>query len=115
MEIDCVCVVAVCARLNPLGSADRHLPAGTINIMIPPIWLALFYASSEVVISSTLRAKASSRASDRRSLRTIWLVVNISAACAALSAYQLHGLDVGDGSATLYWIGFAIFVSGLAL
>jgi len=82
--------------------------------MIHPGWLALFYALSEITISTVLRSKKESSSTDKGSLRLIWMVINVSMISSILIALYS---PVGHwaGGAPLYWSGFALFVLGIAL
>ena len=80
--------------------------------MINPIWLALFFGLSEVLITRFLRSGGGSRDADKGSLRLIWLVINVSMVCAILAYLFLPAARL---SQTLYWPGLALFVFGLAL
>ncbi|HTE42357.1 MAG TPA: isoprenylcysteine carboxylmethyltransferase family protein [Steroidobacteraceae bacterium] len=80
---------------------------------ISPIWLGLFYVCSEIFISTKLRSKSSSgNEADRGSLRLIWIVVNISVTCGVLAYIFLPAAAIG-AAVSLYWVGFALFVTGL--
>jgi protein-S-isoprenylcysteine O-methyltransferase len=85
-----------------------------IQIGINPLWLGLFYALSEITISTVMRAKRDSRGADKGSLRLIWLVINISMISAMLVALFLP-YGYWAGGKILYWSGFALFAFGLAL
>jgi protein-S-isoprenylcysteine O-methyltransferase len=82
--------------------------------MIHPWWLAMFYALSEIVISTVLRSRKESKGTDKGSLRTIWLVINVSMISAILIAVYFPAAHV-SGGAPLYWTGFVIFALGIAL
>jgi protein-S-isoprenylcysteine O-methyltransferase len=60
-----------------------------------------------------MRSKNSS-ATDRGSLRLIWVVISISVICAYVAGIYFHGAYFG-GSRILYWTGFATFVLGVGL
>ncbi len=81
---------------------------------INPFWLALFYGLSETAISTLLRSKSESSATDKGSLALIWRVIGASMIAAMFAAVYMHFAHF-DGGATLYWVGFAMFVGGIAL
>ena len=83
-------------------------------MMIHPAWLGAFYGASEIAISLFMRSKNKSNHADRGSLRMIWRVILVSMVSAALAAVYCRFAYFG-GSSELYWIGFAIFVLGIAL
>jgi len=82
--------------------------------MIHPGWLALFYGSSEVLILTLRRSGNSSNDTDKGSLRTIWAVINVSMMCGIAAGIYLPSAQFGT-DVSLYWIGFVVFVFGLAL
>jgi len=82
--------------------------------MINPIWLAIFYFASEVFISLRLRTRSASQATDRGSLRLIWIVVNISVVAGALAKRYVLAAD-WPLVPLIYWIGFGTLVAALAL
>jgi len=82
--------------------------------MIHPGWLALFYGASEVLISTMRRSGNPSSGTDKGSLRTIWAVINVSMVCGIVAGIYLPSARL-DADVPFYWIGFAVYVAGLAL
>jgi protein-S-isoprenylcysteine O-methyltransferase len=85
-----------------------------VTTMVHPLWLALLYGGSEILISKLLRSKNETSATDRGSLRVIWIVINLSMASAILAAFYLRWAEFDAGLA-LQWVGLVTFASGLAL
>jgi protein-S-isoprenylcysteine O-methyltransferase len=80
--------------------------------MIYAPWLALLYGVSEVAISTFLRSKSDSSATDKGSLRMIWRVIGVSMASAIAASYFIPAAFFGNS--VVYGIGLALFVLGLA-
>lgn len=82
--------------------------------MINPVWLALIYGTSEMVISTFMRSKGKPRDTDGGSLRLLWRVIGISMASAIFASFYFRAAFFG-GSAVLYWSGALVFAFALAL
>lgn len=82
--------------------------------MTRPYWFVLLYLLSEIAISTFLRSRNQSSATDRGSFRMIWLVVNISVIAAMFAYVHLRVASFAPSEAA-YWIGVVIFFGGLLL
>jgi protein-S-isoprenylcysteine O-methyltransferase len=81
--------------------------------VIRPIWLFLFYAASEILISTLLRSRTKSSGTDRGSFRLIWVVISMSMLGASWTVVEMPAFVLPYKQ--LYWIGFVLFVFGLLL
>jgi protein-S-isoprenylcysteine O-methyltransferase len=81
--------------------------------IIHPLWIAVFFAASEVVISTVLRSGASAKSADKGSLALLWAVINVCMIGAVLAHLFLKGASFG--SDRLYPVALAVFVVGIAI
>ena len=84
-------------------------------MMFPnPSWLGLLYAFSELYLGLTHRAGGAAESHDKKSLRTLWIIILGSVFFGIQSAYWFP-FAIMPWRQALRVIGFFIFVGGLVL
>jgi protein-S-isoprenylcysteine O-methyltransferase Ste14 len=79
-----------------------------------PSWLGLLYAVSEIYLGLTHRAGSDAKSHDKKSLRTLWIVI-LASVFLGISAASWFPFAIMPWRHSLRVIGFFVFVGGLIL
>ncbi len=84
-------------------------------MMLPnPSWLGLLYAFSELYLGLTHRARGAAKSHDKKSLRTLWIII-LASVFFGINSASWFPFAIMPWRQTLRVIGFFIFVAGLIL